>query len=157
MTGNSENAAQDWHDIYDLLVCYADAVDRRRYDLLERCFTDDATAQYASTDVDPGAKAIVEFIRRALTSEVSTHFVSNVKIDVDGDVAASDSVAIACHVEVANGASTLLIRGVRYLDRLERKGSRWLIARRVHIPSWACEVPGALYTTPAQATTDHSH
>jgi ketosteroid isomerase-like protein len=157
MTATSADTAQDWHEIYDVLVCYADAVDRRRYDLLERCFTDDATAQYAGTDVDPGAKAIVEFIRRALTSKVSTHFVSNVNINIDGDVATSDSVTIACHVQGVDGASTLLIRSVRYLDRLERRGSRWLIARRMHIPSWACEVPGALYTTPTHATPDDSH
>ncbi len=157
MTETSATTAQDWHDIYELLVCYADAVDRRRYNLLEQCFTNDATAQYAGKDVEPGAKAIVEFIRGALTSEVSTHFVSNVQIDVDGNIATSDSVTIACHVEVVDGASRLLIRGVRYLDRLQRTGSRWLITRRVHIPSWACEVPGAQYHLPDQATTDSSH
>lgn len=131
------NDLSDWHAIYEVLIRYAEGIDRHDFAAVASCFTLAARAEYAGTAIGPGVEAIIEFLRRALTSEASTHLVGNVRIDIDGDTASAESSVVAYHVE----HHRMLIRGLRYVDRLERQGQEWRIADRRHVPVWTTELP----------------
>jgi hypothetical protein len=129
--------------IYDVLVAYAEAIDRRDLPAVAQCFTSDARARYAGTDVGPGREAIVGYLSGHLTSIASTHIVGNVRITVSSDTSASsESLIRATHVVGQGDRTRLQIRCLRYSDVLVRDGEQWQIARRIHRPLWATEVDG---------------
>lgn len=125
----------DWHAIYEVLVRYAAALDRRDFEAIGSCFAEDARASYATGDREIGREAIVAMLRRHMTSTASTHLLGGVSIEVDGDRAASDHSALAFHLD----GGRVRFRGLRYLDRLERRGGTWLIVERVHHAAWTAE------------------
>ncbi len=125
----------DWRAIYDVLVRYAAALDRRDFDAVGSCFADDARVSYAAGDAGPGREAVVDLLHRHLTSTASTHLVGGVSIEVAGDRATSDHTALAFHLEDGK----VRFRGLRYADRLERRAGRWQIVERVHQSGWSAE------------------
>jgi hypothetical protein len=67
-------------------------------------------------------------------------------IEIDGDVAHAESYAICHHVmaeavEAGEGGATRdvadRVMGIRYVDRFERRGGEWRIARRELRWEWA--------------------
>ena len=127
----------DWHAVYDVLVRYAHAIDSRDFDAVGECFAEDAHATYAGRDLPASRAAIVSFLRESVTSEASTHMVGGVRIDVEDDHARSEQTAFAVHLEQGR----VRLRGLRYLDRLERRQGGWQIVERLHEPVWTAEVP----------------
>ena len=127
----------DWHAVYDVLVGYAHAIDRRDFEAAGACFAEDARATYAGRELPAQRAAIVDFLRQSVTSEASTHMVGGVSIAVSGDVATSEQTAFAVHLE----AGRVRLRGLRYRDRLERRDGAWQIVERVHEPVWTAEIP----------------
>ena len=128
---------EDWHAVYDVLVRYAHAIDRRDFDAAGDCFAEDARATYAGRELPASRAAIVSFLRESVTSEASTHMVGGVRIHVEDDRARSEQTAFAVHLE----RGTVRLRGLRYLDRLQRREGAWQIVERVHEPVWTAEVP----------------
>ena len=122
--------------VYEVLVRYASAVDRRDWDAVGQCFAADARATYAGNLVGPGRAAIVDFVRGATDSIASTHLVGGVTIEVEGDRASTDQTALACH-HLPGGK--VRFRGLRYIDRLARRDGAWQIVERVHQPAWTAE------------------
>jgi hypothetical protein len=118
--GEAVSAADDWHAVYDVLVRYAHAIDRRDFEAAGECFAEDARATYAGRQLPPFRSAIVRFLRESVTSEASTH---------------SEQTALAVHLE----GDRVRLRGLRYLDRLERRDGAWRIVDRVHEPVWTAE------------------
>ena len=51
-------------DVADVLVRYATGIDRRDWELLRSCFTDDCEADYGDIGRWHGAAEIVEWMRR---------------------------------------------------------------------------------------------
>jgi SnoaL-like domain len=133
--GEAVSAADDWHAVYDVLVRYAHAIDRRDFEAAGECFAEDARATYAGRQLPPFRSAIVRFLRESVTSEASTHMVGGVRISVAGDAAHSEQTALAVHLE----GDRVRLRGLRYLDRLERRDGAWRIVDRVHEPVWTAE------------------
>jgi 3-phenylpropionate/cinnamic acid dioxygenase small subunit len=125
----------DWHAVYDVLVRYAHAVDARDYEAAGECFAEDARATYGGRELPPSRAAIVEFLRASVTSEASTHMVGGVRIEVEGDTARAEQTSFAVHLEDGR----VRMRGLRYRDRLERRGGDWRIVERVHEPVWTAE------------------
>jgi 3-phenylpropionate/cinnamic acid dioxygenase small subunit len=136
----------DRQQIQDVLVRYAEGIDRRDFEAVASCFMTDARACYGGRNVGPGVETIVEFLRHGVGSSLSsTHLVGNLQIEVDGDRATSVSATIAVHVvEGATDGTRVLIRGLRYHDRLKRGEAGWRIAERVHEQRWTAESPGGL-------------
>jgi SnoaL-like domain len=114
-----------------------DAKDRRA---LVSCFCTDAQASYHW--LTPEQKTIVGGI--AIGDDVyavcslftsSTHSIANLVVDLIGEAAEANTFAIA---NVVRGSS-LLVRGLRYQDRLIRTPQGWRIIRRKHTPMWQTE------------------
>lgn len=131
------STVDDWHAVYDVLVRYAHAIDRRDFDAAGECFAEDARATYAGRELPASRAAIVRFLRGSVTSEASTHMVGGVRISVEGDRGRSEQTAFAVHLE----GGRVRLRGLRYLDVLERRAGAWQIVERVHEPVWTAEVP----------------
>jgi hypothetical protein len=118
--------------IQDVLLRYARGVDRRDLDLVASCFTRDARYEGSlarGSIVDALAALRVAFTRYAST----LHFLGNQLIELDGDVARSETYALAHHV-LPEGE--LRVVAVRYVDELVRRPTGWLIERRVAHREW---------------------
>ncbi len=137
------DAALDRAAIREVQTRYAAGLDRRDFDMVRACFTEDVQASYNGVALAPGVDAVVEYVRAVAALRSTMHAVSNVIADVDGDAADVETVTVAHLVrEDEGGALTVLVRGLRYHDRMVRREGRWLIAQRVHAPEWMYEMPG---------------
>ena len=125
----------DWRAIYEVLVRYADGIDRQDFGIVASCFAEDAHAVYAGNEAGGGRDAIVAYLQRAHTASASTHLVGGVRIEVDGEQAQAGSTVVAFLVKEGR----VRIRGLNYVDRLVRRGGEWLIAERVHSVGWMAE------------------
>jgi hypothetical protein len=65
-----------------------------------------------------------------LAGAAGQHHITNVLIDVRGDVADVESYYIALQPEITPEGPTHSLTCGRYLDRFEKRGGRWLIAER---------------------------
>ena len=117
--------------ITEVLYRYARGCDRADEEALRSCFHPDSVHFHGgfkglSSDFIDLAMGIV----RPLKS--STHMISNVMIDLDGDRAVSECHFLAHHRRLkADGAGgeDYFLKG-RYLDRLERRAGAWKIVSR---------------------------
>jgi hypothetical protein len=132
------DAMLDKHEIYEVLMRYCRGVDRTDADLIESTFHPDAVDEHG-TVVERGAPAIAARIVESLRTNGSTtsmHLVGNVLIDLQGDVAFSESYFVSMQQLVRDERDYTRHRGGRYVDRLERRGGEWRIAHRVVADEW---------------------
>ncbi len=104
------------------------------------CFTADASSEYGGLKLERGRAAIVEFLRGALGSALSSrHAGTSVVAERTSDTTARCETAAVVHiVRVIDGEPPQLhIRGVRYSDELVLVDGEWLIGKRVHRGEWA--------------------
>lgn len=142
--------------IQDVLARYFQGLDRCDPAQVRTCFTDDVQAHY---DHRPPAKGIEEIMsgfrtfKRIPVSKLkmTTHFMGNLNIRLlQGDVAETETNAIAFLVEEDAGADLVSMRSLRYLDRLRRQDDGWRISDRIHTLDWSCQVPANFALTLAQ-------
>jgi ketosteroid isomerase-like protein len=127
--------------IQDVIIRYANALDRRDYEGVASCFTPGATAVYGGVRLEPGVDGIVRFLKqlRPGTEErhPGTHLAANLLITLEGDEARAESYVIAYSVPPEEPAGApIKMRGVRYRDGLVREPDGWKIADRVHSVDW---------------------
>jgi hypothetical protein len=80
------------------------------------------------------------------------HFLGQTRIELDGDVAHSETYCNAHHVSHPDGEgnATDMAMGLRYVDRFERRavpggGHEWRIAKRVCAFDWAYTTGGRVW------------
>jgi ketosteroid isomerase-like protein len=145
----------DREAITRLVFRYADRVDGRDPRGVVECFTPDAHFEAdGGAFVLEGADALARFFERALAAGpdgiggVSTHLMTNVVVDVDGDSAHAETKAVAYLTKETVG--TVVVRGLRYSDDCVRADDGWRLQRRIHQADWQYEVPASEITTPAR-------
>lgn len=118
-------------EIQQLLVDYATAIDRRRFDDLDRIFTPDAYIDYRAMGGIDGPYPQV----KAWLSEVLPHFpayyhlLGNFDIRLDGDGASGRTM---CFNPMQLGADgRILFCALWYDDEFVRTDSGWRMTRRV--------------------------
>jgi hypothetical protein len=132
----------DIQEITEVLYRYARGVDRRDSELIRRCFHSDAFDDHGSVSgsVDELMTAIENFSARY---DLTFHFIGNVLIEVEGDLARSEAYAVATHRRDPqpgrDGKDD--IWGIRYVDRFEQRKGEWRIAYRVITHEWRTVVP----------------
>jgi 3-phenylpropionate/cinnamic acid dioxygenase small subunit len=131
-------------EVYDLLVRYAESIDRRDLDAVGSCFASDASAIYAGNLVEGGRQAIVDYLTDQLTaSAASTHAVGNIQFTETGNgELAVESIVTATHVVPEGDRALIRTRGLRYSDTVVREGAGLLIKQRVHRALWSTEMNG---------------
>ena len=124
--------------ISDLVHAYCQGVDRLDAEAVARLFTEDGTfVAYAtpgateSTSRSRGRQEITKAIGMARYYKRTTHTVGNHIAVVDGDRATGETRVVAYHVLGDEGAETLMIWHIRYLDAYVRRAEGWRIHERV--------------------------
>ena len=149
--------------ITDALTRYCRGIDRCDFDALKSAFWPDAIVNYGQADQNAWTwgEATLNALR---TMERTQHAISNILIDVAGDRATGETYCRAYHeVKTDDGAIEMMVGG-RYLDRFEKRGREWRIARRQYVmdfnqngPStsqWTTGIYAGLKTVAARAPED---
>jgi ketosteroid isomerase-like protein len=125
----------DKQEIYELLVRYCRAIDRCDEQLLRSVYHPDATDLHGV--FDGTASDFCSWVIPALRKlKKTTHRISNVIIEVDGEIAFSEAYFVAFHRFAKEGKDYDVLVGGRYLDRFERRNGIWKIAHRQVVFDW---------------------
>jgi hypothetical protein len=126
--------------IRETLLRYAAGIDRRDWDLMLSCFTEDAWAIFQGNDLGRGRDKILAYINTAasgLRIVSSIHMLANMYIELDDARATADTYGIGYLVFDSGSGPTLRTRHLHYIDDLLRSDDgAWLIAKRVLTNDW---------------------
>lgn len=144
--------------IYEVLTRYCRALDRCDVDLMHSVYWDDGIDIHGV--FNGNAAEFSDFIIREIQTwfDVTMHAIMNVHMEIEGDVACTESYLFAYHkirgdkqkVEEIFGSryasqfdwakqGTIphhFYFGGRYIDRLERREGIWRIAKRTVVMDW---------------------
>lgn len=143
MTYSSPSEWQDHQALVKLVTDYANAIDRRAWDELDRVFTPDAWIDYSAMGGEVGRyPEIKPWLGRALGFFKSyMHLVGNPRFEISGDTATGQ---IACFnpmlVPGLFGQRTVML-GLWYHDTYVRTAAGWRIASRREEQSYMHNVP----------------
>lgn len=115
--------------IHDLLMRYAQGVDRRDLEQVVACFAPDARYEGA-LGVGSIAVAIDALRERMQRYQTTMHLLANQLIEMAGDAARCETYALVYHRLEDEADREDFIVGVRYLDELARHGDGWWIVHR---------------------------
>jgi len=118
----------DERAILNCLSDYCDLIDRFDLEALVGLFAPDGEYDFGFGRIYRGRDRLTELFGRVAVYRATSHHVSNVRIDLDGDRATVRSALYAYHVRSADG-SEVHVWG-QYLDQFAQVDGRWLIARR---------------------------
>jgi hypothetical protein len=121
--------------IRDCLARVARGEDRRDAALISSAYWPDSTADYGVFKGDfaaylawvvPGADAVIN----------TQHALGQSVIELDGETARVETQVMSYHrVNMGAGERDICIGG-RYLDRMEKRGGEWRIAKRMMLYDW---------------------
>jgi ketosteroid isomerase-like protein len=125
-------------EIRDVQARYCRSADRCDFELYRDCFHEDAVLDFSFWT--GGVDEFITMAEEMLSGfAATTHFTGNQLIKVDGDTAQCEFYTLATHRIAADdkGPERDYKCAVRYLDRMERRGGEWRIARRHCVLDWA--------------------
>ena len=130
-------ALADKEEIRGLLARYCRGIDRLDPELVASVYHEDAYDDHGTFKGD-GKEFATQVMKGLANFERTMHFLGTCNIELDGDVARTETYCVAYHRTKAEaGPVRDFIAGVRYIDRLERRdGGPWLIAHRVVVMEW---------------------
>ncbi|GCE41164.1 nuclear transport factor 2 family protein [Rhodococcus sp. USK10] len=129
----------DRNEIHDVLMRYCRGVDRCDESILKSVYHHDSYDDHGYWRGN-GHEFASFVAKRLMAANLSTtHSVTNVLIDIDGDSARSESQVMVTLVR--RGEPTVVdLMGARYLDKLTRRDGVWRIAERTVVLDWhKCE------------------
>lgn len=132
----------DRQAILDCLNRYARGLDRKDLEMLRSAFHPDATDHHGgSISYHPAADALIaDWQIRDADRTFSQHLLLNTSIDLDGDLAHTETyfqLIVGLKPEAAAERAPLSVSGGRYIDRFERREGQWRIAQRVLIVEYS--------------------
>lgn len=129
----------DRGEIHDVLMRYCRGVDRCDEDVLKSVYHDDSYDDHGYWRGNGHEFATFVVDRLMTANQSTTHSVTNVLIDLDGDSARSESQVMVTLVR--RGEPTMVdLMGARYLDKFTRRDGIWRIAERTVVLDWhRCE------------------
>jgi hypothetical protein len=126
----------DKQSIYEVLVRYCRGVDRCDEDLIRSAYHEDSYDDRGYWK-GPGHELASFLADRLRTSNsATTHSITNVLIEVDGDVARSEAQVHATLIRRDSDPVEADVIGARYLDRLSRRAGEWRIEHRTVVLDW---------------------
>lgn len=133
--------------IHDVLARYYQGLDQGNQEQVRNCFTEDIRAKFDDRPLAVGRDALMDnfFVFKNHQSgawKITTHFMGNLNFNrLDGDIAETETNAIAFLVLPETPRELVTMRSLRYLDRLRRTPQGWRICERQHTLDWSCHVP----------------
>ncbi|QFT76231.1 nuclear transport factor 2 family protein [Erythrobacter sp. THAF29] len=137
---------EDREAIRDLIAAYAHAIDRRRWDMMEKLFHPDAQFQFGT--VLGGWRGFVEQAQAIIDPCLATqHQLGQVQFGFEDDVTChTETYMTAMHTIPAGypiadvfpdqGRIYSAVIAGRYVDRFEKRNEAWRIARRIGLYDW---------------------
>ena len=123
----------DKDEIRDVIYRYCRAVDRCDLELMKSCYWPDARDNHGfySGNAHAFAEYVIPVLEQALST---THAVSNIILELDGDRACGESYVHVTH-RLARADGTLIDNksNCRYIDLFERRNGDWRILFRAAI------------------------
>lgn len=156
-------ALLDKQAIHEVLCRYCRALDRCDIEMMRGVYWEDAHDAHGV--FEGNAQAFATFIIQGIQDwfEQATHAISNVLIELDGNLAWSESFLFSyCRVgntrekvEAVFGpeyaarqvygagapAAHDFVMGGRYVDKMEKRGEEWRILRRTVVLDWSQNFP----------------
>jgi hypothetical protein len=125
-------ALLDKDEIREQLARYCRGVDRGDDALITGLYHPDATVDHGIFRCR-GDEAAAHV--RAIAPAAGLHLVGSVAIEIEGDVAYSESYNLVYSLAEpdAEGSAHTYLRGSRYVDRWERRDGAWRIAFRISV------------------------
>lgn len=123
----------DRQEILDCITRYARGIDRLDEELVMSAFHDDAVDCHGAFTGSP-KEFVAWWAPRQTRREVAQHYLMNHSVELDGDVAHTETYFVAVLKFV--DADVASVNGGRYVDRLERRAGVWRIAVRVVARDW---------------------
>ena len=120
----------DKDEIRDCLYRYARGIDRIERDLIESAFHDGAVIEFGklfSGSLQDFLDVSISVQKRQTQCQ---HIIGNILIELDGDVARVESYEVARHKTPMGDRVVDMVLCTRFLDRFERRNSRWGIVSR---------------------------
>jgi len=128
-------ALLDRDTIRDCLARLARGEDRRDAALISTCWWPDAACDYGVFQGDFGAY-LAWVVPGSPAVAVTQHVLGQSVIELNGDAALVETHVTSYHrVDMGEAAHDIVIGG-RYLDRMERRGGAWRMARRTMLYDW---------------------
>lgn len=129
-------ALLDKQSIYEVLVMYCRGVDRCDEDLIRCAFHPDAYDDhgYWKGSGHELAPFLADRLRKA--NSATTHSITNVLIELDGDLARSEAQVHATLIRKGSDPVEVDVVGARYLDRFSRRAGTWRIEHRTVVLDW---------------------
>lgn len=126
----------DEADVAQVILRYADGIDRRDFDQVRACFRPNAVVEGSSFS-GPLADYLPKLLEGVRSFGSTQHLMANQLRSVDGDRARTETYAVAHHFQDPGGEQEALVMGVRYEDDLVREpDGRWVIAHRRATAMW---------------------
>jgi ketosteroid isomerase-like protein len=139
----SSKDAADRLAIRTLIDAYAHCADRRDAAGQMALFTEDTRfiVFMDSRNLEPTQEIrrradLAPVFEHLKTYEATTHFNGQSTIALNGDHATGESYCLAHHVQVVDGARTLMVASIRYLDRFVKTKGGWLFSERKLMVDW---------------------
>lgn len=129
--------------IAETLALYCRGIDRCDAAQLAAVFTPDARIDYGD-GAKPVAQAIPALMAGLGAMRLTQHNISNTVMRIDGERARAETNCVALHLIPAPEGEVELVVGGRYLDRLEQREGRWLIAERLYVMDWNRTTPATM-------------
>ncbi|MFZ1062221.1 MAG: nuclear transport factor 2 family protein [Acidimicrobiales bacterium] len=132
----------DKQAVTELLTRYFRSVDRGDVATLRSCYLPGATEDHGGLWEGP-AEQYVESIAASVThpKSLTSHVLSNVLIELDGDAALVESYATTFARVKKDGERFDCFVGARIIDRMQRREGKWGIAHRQLLWEWSLDVP----------------
>jgi hypothetical protein len=131
------------------LYAFAQGIDTRDWELLERQFSSPFELDYSSHRAGAtGTMTPGEWVgrarRRFQTMTATQHSMSNPRVTIDGDTARCRMYIEAWHIAEIGGSTDWCTIGGEYHDHLVRAGGRWLISHLELERRWTIGNPAIL-------------
>lgn len=128
--------AADKLELYELVVAYCRATDRRDVELMRTLYHPDAIDDHGALFYGTGEEFIAFLPGPITVFAMTTHHITNALFRVDGDHAEGESYLIAAHITREDPPRNLTVSG-RYLDKFERRDGVWRFSHRTAMLDWA--------------------
>ncbi|MEN3320694.1 MAG: hypothetical protein V7643_4096 [Mycobacterium sp.] len=122
----------DRFEIQQLLIDYSTAIDKRRFDDLDRVFMPDAYIDYrAMGGIDGRFPEVKAWLAQVLPNfPAYAHMLGNFDVRIDGDAASSRTICFNPMV-LGGEKNQILYCGLWYEDEFIRTPEGWRMSRRV--------------------------
>jgi hypothetical protein len=126
---------EDDREIRNVLYRYCRGVDRLDLELVRSCYWPEARDDHGA--FKGTVDEFVDWIARLLPrNDVTTHQLTNILIEGEGDVAHVETYGMADHQTVGGPDAHNSTIAFRYLDSFERRDGEWRISDRFCTTEW---------------------